>query len=63
MRLLGKPKRVEKCGEPFGNPGGKPGCAEDYLYPSPYAPLIPEYWSVSFGIAGRVVDEYNYVSP
>jgi len=63
VQLLGKPRRVEKCGEPFGNPGGKPGCAEDYLYASPYAPVIPEYWSVSFDKNGRVIDKYHYVSP
>jgi hypothetical protein len=63
VRLLGKPRRIEKCGEPFGNPGGKPGCVEDYLYASPYAPLIPEYWSVSFDKNGRVIEKYHYVSP
>jgi len=63
IRLLGKPWRIEKCGEPFGNTGGKPGCLEDYLYASPYAPLIPQYWSVSFDRSGRVIEKYYYVSP
>src|ERR1035438_505959 len=31
VQLLGKPRSIEKCGEPFGNPGGKSGCKEDYL--------------------------------
>ena len=63
VQLLGKPKSVEKCGEPFGNPGGKFNCKEDYLYASPYAPVIPEYWSVSFDASGRVVEKYHFLSP
>jgi hypothetical protein len=61
--LLGKPWRIEKCGEPFGNPGGNPDCTEEYLYASPYAPLIPQYWSVSFDKSGHVIEKYDYVSP
>jgi hypothetical protein len=63
VQLLGRPRSIEKCGEPFGNPGGVQGCKEDYLYASPYAPLIPEYWSVSFDNSGRVVDKVQYDSP
>jgi hypothetical protein len=63
LHVLGRPKRRERCGEPFGNPGGKPDCHEDYLYASPYAPLIPKYWSVSFNNQGIVIDKYHYVSP
>jgi hypothetical protein len=63
VKLLGRPRSIEKCGEPFGNPGGVPGCKEDYLYASPYAPLISEYWSVSFDNGGRVVDKFHYLSP
>jgi hypothetical protein len=63
VQLMGRPRSVEKCGEPFGNPGGKPGCMEDYLYASPWAPLFPEYWSVSFDQNGHVVETYHYVSP
>jgi hypothetical protein len=63
LHVLGRPKRMERCGEPFGNPGGKPGCHEDYLYASPYASLIPEYWSVSFNGHCLVIDKYHYVSP
>src|SRR3954471_16385577 len=60
---LGRPRRVERCGEPFGNPGGKLGCKEDFLYSSPFAPLIPEYWSISLDREGKVIDKYHYVSP
>src|SRR2546426_12420080 len=59
MHLLGKPWRIERCGVSFGNPGGKPGCMEDYLYASPYAPVIPQYWSVSFDQTGHVIEKYQ----
>jgi hypothetical protein len=31
LSLLRRPWRIEQCGEPFGNPQGKPDCTEDYL--------------------------------
>lgn len=63
VRLLGNPKSIEKCGQPFGNPGRPRGCVEDYLYASPFAPLLPEYWSVSFDNSRHVVGKEHYVSP
>jgi hypothetical protein len=63
VRLLGKPNRIEKCGESFGNPGGPVGCVEDYLYSSPFAPLVPEYWAVSFDSRKHVVGKEHYLSP
>jgi hypothetical protein len=40
---LGKPKRVERCGDFFGPlPKDLPaGCASEYVYASPFAPLNP----------------------
>ncbi len=62
VRLLGKPWKVDKCGERFGNPN-QPGCADEYLYKHPFAPLVPEYHSVSFDFSGHVKDTYIYSSP
>jgi hypothetical protein len=63
LELMGKPKTIEKCGEPFGGKTSNPGCKEDYLFASPFAPFVPEYWSVSLDDSGRVINKYHYVSP
>jgi hypothetical protein len=63
VRLMGKPGRIERCGEPFGTSREPSGCAEDYLYTSPFAPLIPEYWSVSFDRERHVIGKMHHVSP
>ena len=60
VRLLGTPSWVEPCGKSFGTP--KPNCTE-YIYRNSFAPLLPEYYSVSFDTSGHVVDKYVYSSP
>lgn len=60
VRLLGTPSWVEPCGKSFGTP--KPNCTE-YIYRNSFAPLVPEYYSVSFDPSGHVVDKYVYSSP
>lgn len=60
LRLLGTPSWIEPCGKSFGTP--KPNCSE-YIYRNSFAPLVPEYYSVSFDTSGHVVDKYVYESP
>ena len=58
--LLGRPSWIEPCGASFGTP--KPNCTE-YLYRNSFAPLVPEYYSVSFDATSHVIDKYVYESP
>jgi len=60
VQLLGAPSWVEPCGKSFGTP--KPNCTE-YIYRNSFAPLLPEYYSVSFDTSGHVVEKYVYSSP
>lgn len=60
QRILGTPSWVEPCGKSFGRP--KPNCTE-YIYRNSFAPLIPEYYSVSFDTSGHVIDKDVYSSP
>jgi hypothetical protein len=59
-RALGRPSWVEPCGKSFGTP--KPHCTE-YIYRNSFAPLIPEYYSVSLDDTGHVLSTYVYESP
>jgi hypothetical protein len=60
VRLLGKPSWIEACGKSFGEQ--KSNCTE-YIYRDSFAPLIPEYYSVTFDSTGHVLDAYVYSSP
>lgn len=60
VSLLGRPSWVEACGKSFGTP--KPNCTE-YIYRNSFAPLVPEYHSVSFDTSGHVIDKDVYSSP
>ena len=65
LQKLGQPKRVEKCGDFFG-PLPKEelkGCDREYFYPSPFAPLLPQYYVVRFDAKNRVLDKSTYSSP
>jgi hypothetical protein len=64
LQRLGHPKRVEKCGEFFGPiPKGElDGCAREYLYASPFAPLLPQYFVVRFDERDRVKSTAAYSS-
>jgi len=53
VRLLGTPYWIEPCGKSFGTP--KPNCTE-YIYRNSFAPLMPEYYSVSLDTSGHVID-------
>ena len=59
---LGSPWRAGTCGQVFG--GNFPAeCREEYIYASPYAPVIPRYWALRFDEKGRLIDKYQYQSP
>jgi hypothetical protein len=65
IQKLGRPKRVEKCGEFFG-PLPKEeseGCTREYLYASPFSPLLPQYYVVRFDANNRVSSTTPYSSP
>jgi hypothetical protein len=65
LQELGRPKRVEKCGEFFG-PLPKEeaeGCAREYFYASPFAPWLPQYYVVRFDANNRVRSTSPYSSP
>ena len=65
LQKLGRPKRVEKCGEFFG-PLPKDeaeGCTIEYFYASPFAPLLPEYFVFRFNANNRVTSKSPYSSP
>jgi hypothetical protein len=61
-RSLGKPDKIEPCNESFGGPPAT-NCAEEFLYGNSFAPIVPEYWSVSFDKSGRVIAKNIYSSP
>jgi hypothetical protein len=59
---LGTPWKTAACGQVFG--GTTPnGCKEEYIYASPFAPVIPRYWAFRFDERGRLIDKYEYQSP
>ena len=65
VRLLGRPKRVEHCGD-FMGPLGKhesESCVTEYLYGSFFSPLVPQYFVVRFDLRGRVSSTTPYSSP
>jgi hypothetical protein len=57
---MGQPSWIEPCGRSFGR--HKDNCTE-YIYRNSFAPVLPEYWSISFDRSDRVVDTYVYESP
>jgi hypothetical protein len=59
---LGKPWKLGRCGQVFGDTGS-PHCTKEYLYASPYAPLKPEYWALRFNETGQLIEKYRFVSP
>ncbi len=58
---MGKPNyHEEKCGVihfPDKN------CAVEYVYSHPFAPLVPEYYIVSFSPKDRVIEADEWDSP
>jgi hypothetical protein len=58
---LGDPWKVVRCGEFIA--GAVPACRQQYVYANPYAPILPEYWLVSFNAEGHVVGFVRVASP
>jgi hypothetical protein len=65
VRLMGKPKKVEKCGEFFGPiPQSEvSACANEYFYTATFAPWTPQYFIVRFDGGGRVISKVPLSSP
>jgi hypothetical protein len=65
VRLLGHPKRVERCGDFMGplEKQNAESCAREYLYASSFSPLVPQYYIVRFDAQGRVSSTAPYSSP
>ncbi len=59
---LGRPWKQTACGQAFAG-GFSPDCKEEYIYASPYAPVLPHYWAFFFDQNGRLIDKYQYISP
>ena len=65
VQRIGNPERVERCGD-FMGPLSKAElevCAREYLYASPFSPLVPQYYVVRFDPHGRVSSTTPYSSP
>ena len=65
VRLMGKPKKVEKCGEFFAPiPQSEiKVCASEYLYAATFAPYTPQYYIVRFDGGGHVINKVPLSSP
>jgi hypothetical protein len=59
---LGYPWKVGACGQIFGGSFSS-GCRKEYIYASPFAPIIPRYWALYFDEKGRLIDKYKFQSP
>jgi hypothetical protein len=60
-RRYGKPNYHQgKCGV-IHVP--KKNCTIEYVYSHPFAPLIPEYYIVSFGNDDQVIEADSWISP
>jgi len=65
LRLMGKPKKIGKCGE-FIAPVLQSEinlCASEYLYPATFAPYTPQYYIVRFDGNGHVISKVPLSSP
>jgi hypothetical protein len=65
VRLMGKPKKVEKCGEFFGPipESEMQGCVTEYVYAVTFAPYTPSYYIVRFDGDGHVISKVPLSSP
>jgi hypothetical protein len=65
VRLMGKPKKVGKCGEFFAPvPQSEiKVCASEYLYAATFAPYTPQYYIVRFDSGGHVISKDPLSSP
>ena len=65
VRLMGTPKKVEKCGD-FLAPVPQSEinlCASEYLYAATFAPYTPQYYIVRFDGSGQVISKIPLSSP
>ena len=58
---LGAPWKDGKCGQMFRL--SLSACADEVIYASPFAPLVPEYWVFQFDKEGRLIDKCQWDSP
>jgi hypothetical protein len=65
VRLMGRPKKVEMCGEFFGPipESEMQHCVSEYLYAATFAPYTPSYYIVRFDGAGHVISKVPLSSP
>jgi hypothetical protein len=65
VRLMGKPKKVEKCDEFLGPnlQSETKVCASEYLYAATFAPYTPHYYIVRFNGEGHVIEKVPLSSP
>jgi hypothetical protein len=61
LARMGRPWKQQECGAYLG--GKAPGCAEEFIYAHPYAPYVPEYWSIQFDANRKIVSREHLVSP
>ncbi len=62
IQLLGRPTRIGRCGD-FFHQKAPSGCVTEYVYSASFAPLVPQYYVVSFDGTGRVLETFNWSSP
>jgi hypothetical protein len=64
LRTLGKPNRIEKCGEFFGplDKAELGDCSKEYFYASPFAPVLPQYYVMRFAGSDLVSSATPYSS-
>jgi hypothetical protein len=61
IEILGMPNYYSgKCGV-IHNP--RMDCALEYVYSHPFAPLLPDYYIISFSADDRVIEADRWVSP
>jgi hypothetical protein len=65
VRLMGKPKKVEKCGESFGPipESEMQHCVLEYLYAATFAPYTPSYYIVRFDGGIHIISKVPLSSP
>ncbi len=60
-RLLGKPNwHAGECGEILPDRGG---CVTEYIYSHPFAPVLPDYYIVTFSKDDKVIEASRWSSP
>ena len=63
VEIMGSTRFREACDSGFLIMYPFKGCVEVDMYPSSFAPLVPEYWVIYFDKNGRVFDKFDFQSP